>query len=132
MITKINHVGIVVRNAGKVALTFSNLFGFEVSQELVIPGQFKSALISKGDAIIELIEPIGSEGTIARFLEKKGGGLHHISLEVNDIDEEIKSLKAKGVQLLSEVPIQATKEARVIFIHPSSAEGTLIELIERR
>ena len=79
-----------------------------------------------------MIEPISSEGTIARVLEKRGGGLHHVSLEVDNIDEEIKSLRTKGAQLLSEKPIEATKEARVIFVHPNSTEGTLIELIERR
>ena len=129
MITRIDHVGIVVKNTEEVLSAFSNLFGFKIFEKLETP-EFKSTLISKEDVTIELIEPISSEGTVAKFLER-GGGLHHISLRVDDIDKEIKALKAKGARLLSEEPIEATKEARVMFVHPNSTKGTLIELIHR-
>ena len=78
-----------------------------------------------------MLEPIGSEGGIAKFLETRGGGLHHISLQVDDIDKEIEQLKAKGVKLLGDKPAQPSEDSRVIFIHPSSVGGILIELMER-
>jgi len=132
MIKKINHFAIVGKSNEEMESLFANLFGFEVAEKLEVPEQgFKSTLISKEDATIELIEPIGSEGGIARFLEKRGGGLHHVSLQVDDIDKEVEQLKAKGVKLLGEKPMQPSEGSRIIFIHPSSTGGILIELMER-
>ena len=132
MIKKINHFAIVGKSNQEMGSLFANLFGFEVTEQLEVPEQgFKSTLISKGDATIELLEPIGSEGGIAKFLETRGGGLHHISLQVDDIDKEIEQLKAKGVKLLGDKPAQPSEDSRVIFIHPSSVGGILIELMER-
>jgi methylmalonyl-CoA epimerase len=133
MIKKFDHVGIVIKNTEEVLSLFSNLFGFKISESLTFPEEgFKSTLISKEGVTLELIEPIGPEGIIQKFVEKRGGGLHHISIQVDDIGSEMKSLKAKGVQLLSDEP-QLTKGTsnRSTFIHPRSTSGVLIELIHR-
>jgi methylmalonyl-CoA epimerase len=133
MIKKFDHVGIVVKNTEDVLSLFSNMFGFKISESLTFPEDgFKSTLISKEGVTFELIEPIGSEGIIQKFVEKHGGGLHHISIQVDDIELEMKSLKAKGVQLVSDEPqvVKGTSN-KGVFIHPRSTSGILIELIRR-
>lgn len=87
--------------------------------------------MSQSDLTFELIEPVGPQGTIQKFVEKRGEGLHHISIQVSDIDEEVKRLQAIGVQFSSEKPMQVTDTTKVIFIHPRSIGGLLIELIQR-
>lgn len=132
MIKNIDHIGIVVRSTESAVTIFRDLFGFEVLESLVAAEQgFKSTLISKGMAKVELIEPITSDGPIARFLEKRGEGLHHISLLVDDVEQAVSSLRAKGVQLIGEEPEQVTETAKSIFIHPRSASGILFELVQR-
>ena len=133
MIKKFDHVGIVVKNTEDALSLFSNMFGFKISESLTFPEDgFKSTLISKEGVTFELIEPIGSEGIIQKFVEKHGGGLHHISIQVDDIELEMKSLKAKGVQLVSDEPqvVKGTSN-KGVFIHPRSTSGILIELIRR-
>lgn len=132
MILRIDHIGVVVRRTEEAIAVLSNLFGFEASKPSnALEKGFTSTFISKGVVRIELIEPTASEGIIARFLEKRGEGLHHISFEVDDIDQETRSLKAKGAELLSEKPRQVTETARSVFIHPHSGKGVLIELVQR-
>ena len=133
MIQKFDHVGIVVKNTEEVLSLYSNLFGFKISESLTFPEEgFKSTLISKEGVSLELIEPIGSEGIIQKFVEKHGGGLHHISLQVDDIEVEMKSLKAKGAQLVTDEPqvVKGTSN-KGAFIHPRSTHGIMIELIRR-
>jgi methylmalonyl-CoA epimerase len=132
MIKMVDHVGFVVRNTEETVKIFSNLFGFSVLETLEAPEQgFRSTLISREMASIELIEPLSSEGAMARFLEKRGEGLHHISFRVDDIDQEVRALKAEGAQLLGDEPAQVTDTSRSIFIHPKSTAGVLIELVHR-
>ena len=133
MIKNFDHVGIVIKNTEEILPLFSKLFGFKVSESLNFPEDgFKSTLISKEGVNLELIEPIGSEGIIQKFIEKHGGGLHHISIQVDDIELEMKSLKAKGAQLMSDEPqvVKGTSN-KGAFIHPRSTGGVLIELIRR-
>ena len=131
MIRKIDHVGIVVRDIDEALKVFSNIFGFEVVESITGPQQeFKLVLISKGNAFLELIEPIDPEGSIARFLEQRGGGLHHIALDVDDIEQELESLQAKSVSLVNKEP-QSLLSARVAFVHPRSTAGILIELMQK-
>lgn len=132
MIEKLDHVAMVVRNTDETVELLSRLFGFEVGDVLTdSEGGFKSTMILKSAVTLELIEPTSPEGTMQRFLEKRGGGLHHISIRVPDLDEEIKRLRAKGVQFVSEGPIQVNDFSKVIFIHPRSTNGLLIELSQK-
>jgi methylmalonyl-CoA epimerase len=132
MIKKIDHIGIVVKSTEELVEVLSRLFGFRVTESLSFPEQgFKSTLISQEEVTIELIEPVGPTGIIQRFMEKRGPGLHHISLQVDNLEQEIKALKAKGVQLLGEEPRQVSESSKIIFAHPSSVGGILVELAYR-
>jgi len=133
MAKKFDHVGMVVQKTEEMVALFSNMFGFEVTEEITFQEEgFKSTLISKEDVAIELIEPIGPEGIIQKFVQKQGWGLHHISIRVDDIESEAKSLKAKGVQLVNDEPqvVKGTSN-KSAFIHPRSTRGLLIELVRR-
>jgi methylmalonyl-CoA/ethylmalonyl-CoA epimerase len=131
MIRKVDHVGLVVQDTGESLALLSKLFGFEVTETRAeAEAGFKSTLVSKGDVAFELIEPIGPEGMIQRYVEKRGRGFHHISIQVDDLGEEMRRLKSLGVQFSSEEPAQVD-DTKVVFIHPRSTNGLLIELIQR-
>ena len=131
MIKGINHVGVVVNSIEDVLKVFSGMFQFKKTMTVIdAQEEFKSCIISTNAASIELIEPLGSRGSIAKFLERRGGGLHHVSLEVDDIDQEIRSLHKMGVRLVNSEP-QSLQNSRVAFVHPQATMGVLIELIEK-
>jgi len=131
MIRKIDHVGIVVRDINEALKVFSNIFGFEVVESIISPHQeFRSVLISKSNVSFELIEPINPEGSIAKFLKQRGEGLHHIALDVDDIEQEMESMQAKGVSLVNREP-ESMLSSRIAFVHPRSTAGVLIELTQR-
>ena len=132
MIRKINHVGLAVEDAKETAALYSKLFGFEAAESLMEPeAGFRSTMISKGDVTLELIEPVGPQGMIQKFLEKRGSGLHHISIEVGDLAEEMLRLKSLGVRFVSE-EVMELADARIVFIHPRSTGGLLIELMQKK
>ncbi|MBN2242322.1 MAG: VOC family protein [Acidobacteria bacterium] len=132
MIEKFDHVAMVVKNTDETVELMKRLFGFEVGDVLTeSDAGFKSTMILKSGVTIELIEPVGPEGTMQKFLERRGGGLHHISIRVSDLEEEIKQLRAKGVQFVTEEPIQVNDFSKVIFVHPRSTNGLLIELSQK-
>jgi methylmalonyl-CoA/ethylmalonyl-CoA epimerase len=132
MVKKLDHVGLAVNNAEETAALFSKLFGFEVTESRAEPeAGFKSTLISRADVTLELIEPLGPQGMIQRFIEKRGEGLHHISIRVADLAEEMKRLKALGVQFAGEEAAEVG-DSKVIFIHPRSTGGLLIELNQKK
>lgn len=129
---EVDHIAMVVRNIQETTSLFSFLFGFHIleSNQFLEEG-FISTLISKENVTIELIEPIGSKGIIQKFVQKKGYGLHHISLRVDDLEKEIEMLESKGVKFVNKEPKKITDTSKIAFIHPSSAAGMLIELIYR-
>jgi methylmalonyl-CoA/ethylmalonyl-CoA epimerase len=132
MIRKFDHVGWAVSDTEEVAALLSRLFGFEIAESRSEPeAGFKSTLVSKGDVAFELIEPVGPQGMIQKFIEKRGAGLHHISIQVTDLEQEMKRLKTLGVQFASEEAAQVS-DSKVVFIHPRSTSGLLIELIQRK
>ena len=133
MLKKFDHVGVVVKNTEEMISLLSDLFGFEISESTMFPEEgFKSTLISRESVTIELIEPIGPEGIIQKFIQRQGWGLHHISIQVDNIEHEMASLKAKGVKLVNEEPQTVKGTAnKTAFIHPYSIRGILIELIQR-
>lgn len=131
MIKKINHVGIVVDNIDGMLNMLSNMFGFKEIETFTDSEQtFKSSLIAINDVAFELIEPIGSQNTIAKFLRERGSGLHHLSIEVDDIDRELKLLQKMGTRLIN-MESQIVGNFKVAFIHPDSLKGVLIELVQR-
>jgi methylmalonyl-CoA/ethylmalonyl-CoA epimerase len=128
MIKKFDHVGLAVTDTNEALALLSKLFGFKIADEHEEPAAgFKSTTISSADVTLELIQPVGPQSMIQKFIEKRGGGLHHISIQVDDLDAEIKRLKALGVQFVGEEPAQM-HDAKLIFVHPRSTNGLLIEL----
>lgn len=134
MLKKIDHIAIIVRDIEASAGTLCNNFGFQKDSagERVDPGgEFKSIYLTSGEIKIELISPIGSGSSFSRFIEKRGEGIHHISLEVDDISKELDSLKNKGKRLINEAAM-VVNESKLAFVHPSSFNGILLELTQNK
>ncbi len=133
MLKKIDHVGLIVKDANETARLFSEALGFQTVNKPPyedLQGGFKSIFIVLGEIKIELLTPTSTDNSLARFLNKRGEGLHHISLEVDNLNHELDSLKAKNVRLISEKP-EAVENDKVGFIHPSALQGVLVELVEK-
>ncbi|MFY7810604.1 MAG: methylmalonyl-CoA epimerase [Flavobacterium sp.] len=131
MFNKIEHLGIAVKNLEESNLLFKKLLGTssykqeEVASENVITSFFKT-----GESKIELLQATNPESAIAKFIEKKGEGIHHIAFEVTDIEIEIKRLKAEGFILLNEIPKKGADNKLIAFLHPKSTNGVLIEICQ--
>ncbi len=132
MIKKIDHIAIAVRSIEEALQTYAGALGLEPTDVKQMPEDaVRVVFLPVGESEIELVEPITADSGIAKFLEKQGEGLHHICLEVEDIEAALQDLRAKGLRLIDRRPRQGA-HGRVAFLHPKSADGVLIELIERR
>ncbi|MDY0235851.1 MAG: methylmalonyl-CoA epimerase [Gudongella sp.] len=132
MITKIDHIGIAVKNLEETLKFYEEMLGIEcTSQEVVEEQHVKVAFLPVGDSEIELLESTTEDGPIARFIEKKGEGLQHIAFKVDDIEAKIKELEEKGVRLIDKEPRYGAGGARIAFLHPKSTSGVLIEISQR-
>lgn len=133
-VKRIDHVAVVVRDLESALLFYRDMLGIMPSRVLDFPQEgVRIAFLPLGGANgseIELLEPINPEGSVARFLEQRGGGLHHICLEVPNIDHALAELRAAGARVLDETPRQ-TAEGRGIFLHPKGTGGVLLELVQR-
>jgi methylmalonyl-CoA/ethylmalonyl-CoA epimerase len=131
MIKRIDHVAIVVENLGKALGFFQEILGLELAGTAHEPEQRVTvAFMPVGDSEVELLEPVDAESGVARFLQKRGEGLHHICFEVTDIEAALARLKAAGVELINEEPVTNSRGWRLAFVHPKAAHGVLIELYE--
>jgi len=131
MIKRVDHICIAVKSLDETLGVLNSVFGFKSSHTETLPDQgVKAALVPIGDGEIELIEPIDPEGGVAKFIERRGEGIHHICLEVDNIDEELKSLAAKGVELIDKQPRKGLA-GMIGFVHPRSTKGVLIELAQK-
>ena len=131
MLKKIDHIAIVVRSIEEALKVYRDALGLPLAHVQEVPEQkVKIAFLPIGDCEIELVEPTAADSGVARFLEKRGEGLHHICFEVEDIEAALRDLAAKGVRLIDRQPRQGAI-GRVAFLHPKSAHGVLIELCER-
>jgi len=130
MIKGISHLGVAVKNLEEAREFYRHVLGLK-SAEPIIGGEgtIKVSMVDTGNTVIELLQPIGNEGVMARFLEKKGEGFHHICYEVDDIEAAIASVKAKGLEVLGEPKPGA--EGMTAFIHPRDTHGVLIEFVEK-
>ena len=131
---KIEHIGIAVRELSQSVPLFEKLLNTSCYKtEQVESEQVATAFFKTGDTKIELLESSHAEGVIARFIEKKGEGLHHIAFEVQDIEAEMKRLAGEGFILLNDIPKPGADNKLVCFLHPKGTNGVLIELcMERR
>ena len=128
--TKLDHIGIAVRSLD--AAKIYEALGLKIEHTEVVATQgVKTAFLSVGDSNLELLEPTGPDSTIAKFIEKRGEGIHHICLRVDDIEAHLARLKAEGYRLINESPVPGAHGCRVAFLHPAAGNGVLIELSEK-
>ncbi|MEJ7624537.1 MAG: methylmalonyl-CoA epimerase [Pyrinomonadaceae bacterium] len=128
---KINHLGIATRDIDEALRFWSDSLGLEnVHTEVVEDQKVKIAMLPIGESRFELLEPTSDDSPISKFLEKRGPGIHHIAVEVDDIVESLANLKTKGVHLIDENPRIGAEGCLVAFVHPKSANGVLLELVQ--
>ena len=131
LMRKIEHIGIAVKSLESSNLLFEKLFGQPpYKQEEVVSEGVKTSFFMNGPNKIELLEATNPDSPIAKFIDKKGEGIHHIAFDVNDIEEEIKRLKSEGFIVLNEVPKKGADNKLVAFLHPKGTNGVLIELCQ--
>ncbi|WP_226388759.1 methylmalonyl-CoA epimerase [Penaeicola halotolerans] len=129
--TKIEHIGIAVKEIAAADKIYSKLLGVDpYKQEEVASEGVLTSFFKIGDSKIELLEATREDSPIAKFIEKKGEGIHHIAFDVEDIHAEMDRLRAEGFVLLNEQPKRGADNKLVCFIHPKSAHGVLIELCQ--
>lgn len=128
---RVEHIGIAVKNLSDSLTVYESLLGTPCyKQEQVLSERVTTAFFQKGETKIELLESMDPEGVIAKFIEKKGEGLHHIAFEVADIKAEMERLKKEGFKLLMDEPKMGADNKLICFIHPKSASGVLVELCQ--
>lgn len=129
MIVGLDHIAIAVPDLEKAIARFAEDFGLSLSgREDVTAAKTSTAFFPLEQTSIELVHPLNGEGPIAKFLEKKPGGMHHLCFRSDDLDADVERLKKKGYQFLSDSPQPGAHGCRVIFIHPKSCDGVLVEL----
>lgn len=127
----LEHLGIATDSVDDALVFWRDALGLEVTGcEIVSDQKVKVAMLPVGRTRIELLEPIEPDSTVEKFLMKRGSGLHHIALHVKDIDRTLERLRKHGIRLIDDVPRTGAEGARIAFIHPSSASGVLVELVE--
>ena len=130
LIKKIDHIGIAVKNLDEAVETYKKL-GFELKGiEEVAEQKVKVAMLPAGESKIELLEATSEDSAIAKFLEKRGEGIHHIAVGVEDIEKALENAKNNGLQLIDEEPRIGAGGKKVAFVHPRSARGVLLEFVE--
>lgn len=133
MIKKIEHLGFAVKNIQSSNELFKKLFGkSHYKSETVESEGVMTSFFQIGDSKIELLEASNSESAIAKFIEKKGEGMHHIAFEVDNIEEEMTRLKEEGFELIHQSPKDGADNKRICFLHPKSTNGILIELCQEK
>jgi methylmalonyl-CoA/ethylmalonyl-CoA epimerase len=131
-IRKIDHVAVCVSDIDEAAARWRSVFGLEARERETVASQKTEAMLlplGEGGTQVELISPRGNEG-LARFLEKRGPGLHHIAVEVEGIESALELLKGLGVPLIDEAPRKGARGHKVAFVHPKATGGVLVELVE--
>ena len=128
----LDHIGIAVGNLSQALAFYRDALGLEVEPPEEVPSQrVRAHFVPVGEAAIELLEPTSADSPIAKFIEKRGPGVHHVTLRVDDIRETLGRLKARGVRLIDESPREGAEGALIAFIHPASTHGVLVELKQR-
>ena len=132
MIQKLDHIGIAVNNLDEALKLYSEVLGLKLAgTEIVEEQKVRVAFLPVGDTEVELLESTSPDGPIAKFIEAKGQGIQHMAFKVDNIEEAIEEMKAKGMRMIDEKPRYGAGGARIAFMHPKSSNGVLIELSER-
>lgn len=128
---KIAHIGIAVKSLEATLPFYSVQLGLKLLGTEEVPSeQVKVAFLEIGESRIELLEPLSPESAIAKFIEKRGEGIHHIALDVEDVQARLDRLKENGVPLIHEQPKEGAHDAMIAFLHPKAANGVLYELCQ--
>jgi len=131
ILTEIDHVAIAVRDLESAISWYRDTFGCDVDhREVVERDGVEEALLKVADSYVQLLTPTRDDATVAKFLEKKGEGIHHIGYRVDDCAAALERVKAEGHQVIDESPRPGSRGTTVAFVHPKTAFGTLIELVE--
>ena len=131
-ILKIDHLGIAVNNMNEGKSFWSDVLGLTFEgAETVAEQKVTTAFFPVGESEVELLESTSPDGPVAKFIEKKGTGFQHVAFRVENIEEALAELKAKGVQLIDQVPRKGAGGAKIAFLHPKATGGVLVELCER-
>ena len=129
---KIDHLGIATKGIDEALKFWQDALGLEnVHSETVEEQKVRVAMLPIGETRIELLEATSADSPIAKFLEKRGGGIHHIAVQVENIEESLAKLKATGARLIDEQPRVGAEGCLIAFVHPSSANGVLLELVQK-
>lgn len=128
---KINHIGIATKNLKEALEFYADALGMKVEDfETVDEQKVTVAFIPCGESRLEIMESTDPNGPVGKFIEKNGPGIHHVAIEVDDIDEALKILKDKEVRLIDEVPRIGAGGSKIAFIHPKSTKGVLLEICQ--
>lgn len=129
--TTIHHVAIAVEDLDAALAFYRDALGLEMTERREVPEEgVEIAFLPAGEGEVELLRPLDEESGVARFLEKRGEGLHHVCLAVGDVEAAMERLQAAGAQVLSDEPRVDAHGTRYVFVHPKSAHGVLLELYE--
>jgi methylmalonyl-CoA/ethylmalonyl-CoA epimerase len=127
----VNHIGIAVNSIDENREFYEKALGAEfMGIEVVAEQKVRVGFFKVGDVKLELLEPTDPESTVAKFIEKRGEGLHHVAYTVDDLPARIAELKEKGVRMIDEVPRKGAHDMKIAFLHPKSSKGVLTELCE--
>jgi methylmalonyl-CoA/ethylmalonyl-CoA epimerase len=131
LLTEIDHVAIAVNDLEAAIAYYARTFGAEVDhREVVESDGVEEALLKVADSYVQLLTPIRDDSPVAKYLERKGEGLHHIGYRVDDCAAALEAVKASGGRVIDEVPRPGSRGTTVAFVHPKTAFGTLIELVQ--
>jgi methylmalonyl-CoA epimerase len=129
---KINHLGIATKSIEEALKFWQDSLGLEnVHTEIVEEQKVRVAMLPIGESRVELLEPTSEDSPISKFLEKRGGGIHHIAIEVENIEESLAKLKSNGAKLIDETPRIGAEGCLIAFVHPQSTNGVLLELTQK-
>lgn len=128
---KIDHIGIAVKSLAEAVKVYEDALGLDIAGYDQVDDQgVRVAMLSIGESRIELLEPTGPDSPIQKFMSKRGEGIHHIAVRVDNIEAALERLKASGARLIDSTPRTGAHNTRVAFVHPASMHGVLLELVE--
>lgn len=128
---RINHLGIASPSLSETMASLQRIFGLTAGHIEEVPDQkVRTAFYPVGESTLEYLESTDPEGPVGKFLQKRGPGIHHLAFEVDDVDEAVKELLAKGVRMIDQAPRQGAHGNRIAFLHPSETGGVLVEICQ--
>ncbi|MEA2158503.1 MAG: methylmalonyl-CoA/ethylmalonyl-CoA epimerase [Solirubrobacteraceae bacterium] len=131
MLSTIDHVGVAVQDIDAALLLYRDALGMpQVHRETVTEQGVDAVLLDVGDAHVELLQPLGPDTAVGKFLARRGPGLHHVAYRVADVEETLRQLSAAGLRLIDEQPRVGIRGSRVAFLHPASTGGVLTEIVQ--